>query len=195
MADSEASQRRSGRTLPAKQLKAMAHPARLDILDGVARRGFARAADLASDLGLPANQVSFHLRVLADAGLIEEAPEHARDRRDRVWKPVEETWQLGTPEHPMEDERLGGVVLHGIAAQHQDLLRRVVEWAPEYTSGRTAEVHGTLNQHSAWLTEGEARDLLVRIGDLIEEARTRHEPGEEGVRYWAIDVLAADDAI
>lgn len=39
---------------------------------------------------MPANQVSFHLRTLAKYGLIEEAPEEARDRRDRVWRPASE---------------------------------------------------------------------------------------------------------
>lgn len=49
------------------------------------RRDRLRAADIAEALGIAASTASFHLRVLADAGLIEEAPEHARDRRDRVW--------------------------------------------------------------------------------------------------------------
>jgi hypothetical protein len=37
-------------------------------------------------LDIPANQASFHLRQLAKYGIIEEAPEEARDKRDRVWK-------------------------------------------------------------------------------------------------------------
>ena len=38
------------------------------------------------ELGIPANQASFHLRQLAKYGLVEEAPEEGRDRRDRVWR-------------------------------------------------------------------------------------------------------------
>lgn len=68
------------------QLRAMAHPLRLEIMERVGRRGTARAADLAADLGIPANSVSYHLRILARGGVIEEAPEAARDRRDRVWR-------------------------------------------------------------------------------------------------------------
>lgn len=51
-------------------------------------RGAARAVDLAAEIREPANSVSFHLRQLAKYGLIEEAPERARDGRDRWWKPV-----------------------------------------------------------------------------------------------------------
>lgn len=68
------------------QMRALAHPLRLEIMDRVGRRGTARAADVAADLGVPANSISYHLRILARGGVIEEAPDAARDRRDRVWK-------------------------------------------------------------------------------------------------------------
>ena len=68
------------------QLRALSHPLRLRIMERVGRRGTARAADIAEDLGLAANSVSYHLRILARGGVIREAPEAARDKRDRVWK-------------------------------------------------------------------------------------------------------------
>ena len=71
-------------------LRAIAHPVRNRILDELAATGPMRAADLARDLGIPANQASFHLRQLAKYGLVEEAPDAARDRRDRVWRLVAE---------------------------------------------------------------------------------------------------------
>src|SRR3954447_8057680 len=71
-------------------LRAIAHPLRARILGEVSAAGHLRAADVAEALGIPANQASFHLRQLAKYGLIEPAPEQARDGRDRVWKPVHE---------------------------------------------------------------------------------------------------------
>jgi DNA-binding transcriptional ArsR family regulator len=81
-------------------LRAIAHPTRQRILTELAVLGHARAADLAQAIGEPANSVSFHLRVLAKAGMIAEAPEHARDRRDRVWANVAESYVVdpGSPE-------------------------------------------------------------------------------------------------
>jgi len=67
-------------------LRAIAHPTRNRILAELAALGASRAADLAQTLEIPANQASFHLRQLAKYGLVEEAPEEARDRRDRVWR-------------------------------------------------------------------------------------------------------------
>lgn len=71
-------------------LRAIAHPVRNRILTELTATGPARAADLAKDLGIPANQASFHLRQLAKYGIVQDAPEAAHDRRDRVWKVVAE---------------------------------------------------------------------------------------------------------
>lgn len=75
------------------QLRAMAHPLRMRIIERVGRRGTARAADLAADLDIPANSMSYHLRTLARGGVIVEAPESARDKRDRVWKLAQTNFQ------------------------------------------------------------------------------------------------------
>lgn len=74
----------------ARALRAMAHPLRAELYYALVALGSARAADLAKELGVPANRVSFHLRNMAKYGFIEEAPELARDRRDRVWRPASE---------------------------------------------------------------------------------------------------------
>lgn len=71
-------------------LRAIAHPTRGRILDELQAAGPLRAADIGEALGIPANQASFHLRQLAKYGMIEPAPEAARDKRDRVWRAVEE---------------------------------------------------------------------------------------------------------
>jgi predicted ArsR family transcriptional regulator len=71
-------------------LRAVAHPTRGRILDELGATGPMRAADVGEALGIPANQASFHLRQLAKYGVIEPAPEAARDKRDRVWKLTDE---------------------------------------------------------------------------------------------------------
>jgi predicted ArsR family transcriptional regulator len=67
-------------------LRAIAHPARSRILSELYASGSLRAADVARLLDIPANQASFHLRQLAKYGLVEEAPDEGRDKRDRVWR-------------------------------------------------------------------------------------------------------------
>lgn len=67
-------------------MKALSHPLRWRIIGALNALGSARAADLAAELHEPANLVSFHLRTLAEAGMVAEAPELARDARERVWR-------------------------------------------------------------------------------------------------------------
>lgn len=81
----------SGRHLPTritdpKAVAAITHPLRMRLLGELARRGTARAKDLAELLDEPANSVSFHLRQLARYGLIEPDPDHDGDRRERWWR-------------------------------------------------------------------------------------------------------------
>ena len=71
-------------------LRAIAHPHRNRILSELHAAGPLRAADIARRIDIPANRASFHLRQLAKYGLIVEAPEQARDRRDRVWELADE---------------------------------------------------------------------------------------------------------
>jgi ArsR family transcriptional regulator, arsenate/arsenite/antimonite-responsive transcriptional repressor len=52
-------------------LKAVADPTRLGVLDRLAAHGERCHCDLESDLGVPANRMSFHLKVLREAGIVE----------------------------------------------------------------------------------------------------------------------------
>lgn len=186
---------RSDFQMSTEMLKALANPLRQQLINLMRREKFLRAADAATQLGEAANKVSFHLRVLADAGLIEEAPEHARDRRDRVWKAVPGAWSLGDREHPLADEALGNTVLQLISAEHIAMVQRLVAWAPEFASGRDAAVHGTFTRSSAHLTEAEFNQLVEQMHELIAAAKANHDADAPDSRYFEIDIVAADDAI
>lgn len=176
-------------------LKAYAHPLRRRMIRLFSRREHLRAADVAADLGVPANSASFHLRVLADAGLIEEAPEHARDRRDRVWKSRRGSFNVGDPEHPVPDEALGTAMVRSVADDHQDMLSRVIAWTPEYLSGRATEMHAAFSQRMVRLTEAEFEAVMDRVQEVITEAVDAHDKDDPAGRSWQIDILAADDTI
>lgn len=176
-------------------LKAYAHPLRRRMIRLFSRREHLRAADVAADLGVPANSASFHLRVLADAGLIEEAPEHARDRRDRVWKSRRGSFNVGDPEHPVPDEALGTAMVRSVADDHQDMLSRVIAWTPEYLSGRATEVRAHFSQRMVRLTEAEFEAVMDRVQEVITEAVDAHDKDDPAGRSWQVDVLAADDTI
>jgi DNA-binding transcriptional ArsR family regulator len=69
----------------AKRWKALSHPLRQEMLRHLAEHGQATSTTLAQALGESTGTTSYHLRVLADAGVIEEVPERA-DGRERWWR-------------------------------------------------------------------------------------------------------------
>ncbi|MFE6996284.1 helix-turn-helix domain-containing protein [Microbacterium sp. NPDC057659] len=186
---------RPSRTMTTAMLKAYANPLRRDMMRVFARREFVRAADIAEELGQPANKISFHLRVMADAGLIVEAPEKARDGRDRVWTPIKESLNVGSPGHPVADAALGNVVIAALAEDHQKLLQRVVAYAVENMAGGEASEHGTLAIHNLRLTGSEYEELAKSLSRLISEAEAAHDRSAPDSRFWQIDIVAADETI
>lgn len=71
-----------------RALAAMAHPLRRRLLDALTVDGPSTVSMLCERLGQAAGNVSHHMKVLAAADLVEEAPELARDRREHWWRPV-----------------------------------------------------------------------------------------------------------
>lgn len=162
-------------------LRAASHPLRQRIIFDLQTHGHGRAADLARRLDEPANSISFHLRVLAKAGMIVEAPEHARDKRDRVWAPVAENFNV--------DAGVPGVA--DIVAEAVTLLRENYAHAARY-DGEDAPPEPVdapkraLTLRTALLTRNQAEGMADELNAVMERwqdsARTAttedkdHEP-------------------
>lgn len=69
-----------------KQMRALAHPARIAILQHLALEGPATATECAAIAGLSPSACSYHLRALARYGFVEEDPSAAADGRERPWR-------------------------------------------------------------------------------------------------------------
>src|SRR3954463_16373936 len=67
-----------------RALRALAHPARLAILERLSTDGAATATECAEVVGLSPSACSYHLRALARWGLVEAAD--STDRRERRWR-------------------------------------------------------------------------------------------------------------
>lgn len=153
-------------------LRAIAHPVRSRILDELTAQGSLRAADVAEELGIPANQASFHLRQLAKYGLVEEDPAAARDRRDRVWKAVAPDGfdvDLGRIE-AAPGGRAASRVYRGHAAAK---ARALVDAA--FSDHREPGTHRAITEMAVRLTESEARELTAELTGLLDRwsERTR----------------------
>jgi DNA-binding transcriptional ArsR family regulator len=71
-----------------KVLAALAHPLRRRLMDVLKVDGPSTPSMLAERTGQAVANVSHHMKVLAGCDLVTEAPELARDRRERWWRLV-----------------------------------------------------------------------------------------------------------
>jgi DNA-binding transcriptional ArsR family regulator len=154
-------------------LRALAHPVRGRILDEIEASGPVRAADVAREFGIPANQASFHLRQLAKYGLVEEAPEEARDRRDRVWRATT-TASLTVNLSELERAPGGRTAVHLFRRSKQAWGHHLVDRAFDTRHPKGSGVF-TSAEHALKLTDAEADDLRKELDELVGswQERTR----------------------
>ncbi|MEO3804474.1 winged helix-turn-helix domain-containing protein [Nonomuraea sp. B1E8] len=83
-----------------KAMRALAHSARLAILTRLADEGSATATEVAENAGITPSAASYHLRMLAKYGFVEDAPPRG-DGRERLWKVVDTPIGVGvSPSDP-----------------------------------------------------------------------------------------------
>ncbi|WP_141848067.1 winged helix-turn-helix domain-containing protein [Lapillicoccus jejuensis] len=155
-----------------RMLRALAHPVRARILDELTAQGSLRAADVAAELDIPANQASFHLRQLAKYGLVEEDAGAARDRRDRVWRAT-------SPEGydvDMQDleSAPGGRAASRVYRSHTAARAHALVDAA-HGGDRTPGIHRSISQVALRLDREEARQLTTELNEVVDRwaARTR----------------------
>ncbi|MFC7723618.1 winged helix-turn-helix domain-containing protein [Nocardioides sp. GCM10028917] len=165
-------------------LRALAHPVRGRILDEIDAAGSVRAADVARELGIPANQASFHLRQLAKYGLVEEAPEEARDKRDRVWRGTTSA-ALTVNLKSLEDAPGGRTAVHVFRetkrAWGHHLVDRAFRTDHPPGSGRFSS-----SEHALKLNDDEAEEFRGELEELIDGWTKRTRGRGTGRRTYVV---------
>jgi DNA-binding transcriptional ArsR family regulator len=164
-------------------LRAIAHPTRNRILSELYAAGSLRAADIARLIDVPANQASFHLRQLAKYGLVEEAPDDARDRRDRVWRLAD----ADGVSFRTEDM----VAQPGGEAAYEVFRRNAVAWGHHlvdraYARDRGREGRNSIAEWALRLTPDEAQQLMGELGEVIDRWRGPERAEDEDRRTYSI---------
>lgn len=164
-------------------LRAIAHPARNRILTELSASGPLRAADIARTLDMPANQASFHLRQLAKYGVVEEAPEAGRDRRDRVWRLVSERG-IVVDLREVEDAPGGRAAVSVFRRTAVAWAHQVVERA--YETIREEGVFRSVSDQALKLTRDEAAELARELDDVIVRWAAKTRGRDEARRTYLL---------
>ncbi|MFI6424480.1 ArsR/SmtB family transcription factor [Promicromonospora sp. NPDC050880] len=160
-----------------RAVAALANPARSRLLDSLTAEGPATASVLAERTGLAVGSISHHMKVLASAGLVEEAPDLARDRRERWWRRAARsiTWGRSTLPPDAESQR------QAVAAE-EFMLARQVERARAWLERPEQDDEWTRAELStdSWLrlTPDELQELTDEVNDLVRRWKERGSTGQ-----------------
>lgn len=112
-------------------LKAISHPLRMRLYRALFVARTATASQLADQVDEAVSLVSYHLRKLADHGLIEEAEARSADGRERWWQPSS----------------------YGVSIHDED-VRGTPSWPPRATPSAAPSTNSAPNSTGASSTSG-----------------------------------------
>lgn len=151
--------------------------------------GPSTATVLAERTGQAVGNISHHLRALAAADLIEEAPELARDRRERWWRRTAGT--LGWATADFAGDAASDAVARAAGSLNLDyqvsLARQWLQAAEKEKAHWPEGPFGT----DSWmrLTDAELAQLGTEMTDLIRRWADR-EPPDDGQERGTVFVFA-----
>ncbi|WP_420112452.1 helix-turn-helix domain-containing protein [Pseudactinotalea sp.] len=109
--------------LTTAQLRVLAHPMRLALLRRLRAAGAATARGLGREFDIDSGAASYHLRQLAEGGLIVEDAERGT-RRERWWRAVDPVSQFAASEHRNDDDT-SREYMRAVVLSKADELQRV----------------------------------------------------------------------
>lgn len=162
------------------RLKALASPARLELVEALQVAGASTAADLAARLGRAPDSLYHHLRQLETAGIVSRRGSRATGgRRSVVFDLVPGATTGGGNETTGDEERAG---ITSLAAAVLRLTERDVStclgprWAELVELVDEDAQVPSVSRSKAWLTAAELDELTHRLTDLQDFLRARLDP-------------------
>ncbi|MCQ4205828.1 ArsR/SmtB family transcription factor [Streptomyces longispororuber] len=172
MAGTEAGKERDRRITDVGTLKALAHPVRAQLYRELTLRRVATASQLADRVDEAVALVSYHLRKLAEHGLIEEAEPQGTDGRERWWQPASDGVQIrdadfrDAPEKAAAHTAASRLFLEQRVAMYRRFLDERITWTDAWATAHESS-ESMLRLTAGELTElvGEMRELLRRYDE------------------------------
>jgi DNA-binding transcriptional ArsR family regulator len=174
----------SVKRLDGRSLRALAHPLRPRIVGSLRDDGPATATMLAKRLGESSGLTSYHVRILAEHGFVEEATERGKGR-ERWWRAAQDMTSWRAEDfHDDPDAQEAEQWLTGYAG------RRGMEWLDEWLQRRPKAdpewvAASDASDYSLDLTPAELRALMSEVSEVMlrhREAARSNPPADDGVR-------------
>ncbi|MGW5370598.1 helix-turn-helix domain-containing protein [Streptomyces sp. NPDC004009] len=174
-------------------LKALAHPLRMKLYRALCVADKATASHLADQVDEAVSLVSYHLRKLAEHGLIEQAAPQSADGRERWWQPSSEGVSIRDRDFRDAPEKAAAhlAATRLFHDQRTDLYRRYLDERPTWSAEWNAAAADS--ESLLRLTAPEMRalqdELLALIRRYDEQGRSAEAAGDtEGREHVALHV-------
>lgn len=172
----------------AKALSAMANPFRSRMMDALKVDGPSTASGLAARTGQAVGSASHHLKVLSEAGLVEEAPELAKDRRERWWRLVDPGTRWSRGDFASDTAAVtAAYAAEALALQRQ--FERVQEWNANAATVPEWDDAAFATQNWMRLSPAEMRELAEEVVEVLVRWSRREIP-DDGVDRESVFVFA-----
>src|ERR1700758_2008079 len=147
-----------------RSIRALAHPARLAIIDALTAGEELTATQCAELTGLSPSATAYHLKLLERYGFAETAPPRP-DRRERPWRatgrPTVVDLDTSTP--------AGASAAASVAAAYFDATRAIAVEFTEASPGEPEEWrNAALNNADLWLTAEEFQRVAEELGTALQ---------------------------
>jgi DNA-binding transcriptional ArsR family regulator len=160
--------------LDAAALRVLAHPMRLTLLDQLRHHGPATARQLAALYEIDSGAASYHLRRLADGGLIEEDKDRG-NRRDRWWRARHHTSVHEPASSPPDEQQDSRAYVHAAVLAYSDRLRRLAYTVPLLPDDWFAA--STFSDYTLRLTPDELTQVKRELAGVIDKYRGGGDDG------------------
>jgi DNA-binding transcriptional ArsR family regulator len=175
----------ASRPLDARMLRALAHPLRMRMLELLQADGPATATGLGKRVSESSGTTSWHLRLLAEAGLVEEDSERG-NKRERWWRSVQKATRMRAADFVGDPDLAGPLdsYLRSVIEQRYEAESRFVSELPQWMDQWYDKA--VFNDARLSLTPEEAAAMSADVEAVVGRYRRDARPGDHNViAHWS----------
>ncbi|WP_213814628.1 winged helix-turn-helix domain-containing protein [Glaciihabitans sp. dw_435] len=172
-----------------KRMRVLAHPQRLRLLGELRVRGPQTVGLLSEIVDNAPGSVSYHLGKLAEFGFVVEAPELARDKRERWWRAAHDVTHIdaadstSTPDVALAQTALRLTIYDSYHRAMIAALEREATLSDEWIGATSTDDIVT------FLTADDVRQMTAEVHALMQRWSDRSAPEADGAE--AVVLLAS----
>ena len=151
-----------------RTIRALAHPARLAVIEELYAGRALTATECAAVAGLTPSAMSYHLRSLEKVGIVERA-ESTGDGRERPWRAAGSSLRVESESDVAEGATFATLMLSRLGDQFADWQER------RHNESREWQDASIFSSASVWMTV----DELVAFGELVHGKIEEYRAGND----------------